>query len=83
MGEMERSPLDGKRIVVTRAARESEALSRQLSVLGAIPIVVPLVAFADPDDFITPEPGRVQEKASLPLEHSVAKSARWQRTLFA
>jgi uroporphyrinogen III methyltransferase/synthase len=51
VGEMERSPLDGKRIVVTRAARESEALSRQLSVLGAIPIVVPLVAFADPDDF--------------------------------
>ena len=51
MAETVQSPLAGKRIVITRAAVQSEALSKELSALGAIPVVVPLVAFADPEDF--------------------------------
>jgi uroporphyrinogen-III synthase len=48
---MERSSLAGKRIVITRAAPQSEALSKTLLALGAIPTILPLVGFADPDDF--------------------------------
>jgi uroporphyrinogen III methyltransferase/synthase len=44
------SALVGKRIVITRAAAQSEALARELSGRGAIPIVVPLVSFAEPED---------------------------------
>lgn len=51
MAETLASPLKGKRIVITRAALQSEALSEQLSALGAIPVLLPLVAFADPEDF--------------------------------
>jgi uroporphyrinogen III methyltransferase / synthase len=43
--------LAGKRIVITRSAAQSEVLARELSARGAIPVVVPLVAFADPEDF--------------------------------
>jgi uroporphyrinogen-III synthase len=43
--------LAGKRIVITRSAAQSELLGRELSARGAIPVVVPLVAFADPEDF--------------------------------
>ena len=51
MAEASQSVLSGKRIVITRAAVQSEALARELSARGAIPVVVPLVAFADPEDF--------------------------------
>lgn len=51
MAETFASPLKGKRIVITRAALQSEALANQLSALGAIPMLLPLVAFADPEDF--------------------------------
>lgn len=51
MAEASPSALAGKRIVITRAAVQSEALARELSARGAIPVVVPLVAFADPEDF--------------------------------
>ena len=51
MSETLISPLRGKRIVITRAAQQSETLATQLSALGAIPVVVPLVAFAEPEDF--------------------------------
>jgi len=43
--------LDGKRIVITRSAAQSEVLARELSARGAIPVVLPLVSFADPEDF--------------------------------
>jgi uroporphyrinogen III methyltransferase / synthase len=43
--------LAGKRIVITRAAEQSEAIARELSARGAIPVVLPLVAFAAPEDF--------------------------------
>lgn len=52
MAELERSSLEGKRIVITRAAIQSETLSKQLSALGAIPVILPLVAFADPESFV-------------------------------
>ena len=45
------STLAGKRIVITRSAAQSEVLARVLSERGAIPVVLPLVAFADPQDF--------------------------------
>jgi uroporphyrinogen III methyltransferase/synthase len=43
--------LVGKRIVITRAAMQSEALARELRERGAIPAVLPLVSFAEPKDF--------------------------------
>jgi len=43
--------LAGKQIIITRAAAQSEALARELSARGAIPVVLPLVSFADPEDF--------------------------------
>jgi len=43
--------LAGKRIVITRSAAQSEAIARELTALGAIPVVLPLVSFAEPEDF--------------------------------
>ncbi len=51
MAETLASPLKGKRIVITRAAAQSEVLSNELSGKGAIPVSLPLVEFADPEDF--------------------------------
>ena len=50
MGEASSTGLAGKRIVITRAAAQSEALARELIVRGAIPVVLPLVSFAEPQD---------------------------------
>jgi len=44
------SALAGKRIVITRSAAQSEAMAHDLSARGAIPVVLPLVSFADPED---------------------------------
>jgi uroporphyrinogen-III synthase len=46
-----RSPLAGKRIVITRAALQSSELFEKLSGSGAIPILLPLVSFAAPEDY--------------------------------
>jgi uroporphyrinogen III methyltransferase/synthase len=46
------SSLAGKRIVITRAATQSEALAQELSARGAFPVVLPLVSFAEPEDFV-------------------------------
>jgi uroporphyrinogen III methyltransferase/synthase len=43
--------LAGKRIVITRAAAQSEELARELRERSAIPTVLPLVSFAEPKDF--------------------------------
>jgi uroporphyrinogen III methyltransferase/synthase len=43
--------LAGKRIVITRSAAQSEAIARELTARGAIPAVLPLVSFAEPEDF--------------------------------
>ena len=37
--------------MITRAAGQSEALARELTVRGAILVVLPLVSFAEPEDF--------------------------------
>src|SRR5713226_424859 len=42
------SSLVGKRIMITRSALQSEELARKLSAHGAIPVVLPLVSFAEP-----------------------------------
>ncbi|HKV64712.1 MAG TPA: uroporphyrinogen-III synthase [Candidatus Acidoferrum sp.] len=51
MGEGTPKSLTGKRIVITRAAAQSEAIARELTVRGAIPVMLPLVAFGEPEDF--------------------------------
>jgi len=51
VAEIARSSLAGKRIVITRAAPQSEALAKVLAGLGAIPLVLPLVEFGEPEDF--------------------------------
>ena len=38
-------------MVITRMAAQSEDLARELSARGATPVVLPLVSFAEPDDF--------------------------------
>jgi len=45
------SALAGRRIVITRSAAQSEAMARDLSARGAIPVVLPLVSFANPEDY--------------------------------
>ncbi|HEV7512817.1 MAG TPA: uroporphyrinogen-III synthase [Candidatus Acidoferrum sp.] len=43
--------LYGKRVVITRAARQSVELVENLAKLGALPILLPLVAFSAPEDY--------------------------------
>jgi uroporphyrinogen III methyltransferase / synthase len=45
------SALAGKRVVITRAARQSVELVEKLEQLGAMPILLPLVAFSAPEDY--------------------------------
>ncbi len=42
--------LEGKRILITRAAEQSETIVDVLNENGAIPVLVPMVSFAPPDD---------------------------------
>lgn len=42
--------LKGKRILITRAAEQSETIVDALNESGAIPVLVPMVSFAPPDD---------------------------------
>ena len=51
MAKASANALSGKRIVVTRSAAQSEAIARELTARGAIPVVLPLVSFAAPEDF--------------------------------
>jgi uroporphyrinogen-III synthase len=50
VGEEKSSSLRGKRVVVTRAAEQSESLAQALRQKGALPVLMPMVAFAPPDD---------------------------------
>jgi uroporphyrinogen-III synthase len=45
------SPLAGKRVVITRAASQSSELFEKLAKRGAVPILLPLVSFAAPEDY--------------------------------
>ena len=51
MAEAAGSPLARKRIVITRAALQSSELVEKLTAAGAIPILIPLISFAPPQDF--------------------------------
>jgi len=42
--------LRGRRVVVTRAKEQSESLVQALQAQGAIPVLLPMVAFGPPDD---------------------------------
>jgi len=50
VGEQASNALKGKRVVVTRAAEQSEQLVKELKDRGAVPVLLPMVAFAPPDD---------------------------------
>ncbi len=50
MGEESANALKGKRVAVTRAAEQCGALAQALRERGAVPVVVPMVAFGLPDD---------------------------------
>lgn len=50
MPETSPSSLAGKRIVITRALLQSEALMQELAARGAIPGLLPLIAFGEPED---------------------------------
>jgi uroporphyrinogen-III synthase len=69
VAETASNSLVGKRIVITRAAAQSEAIGRELSARGAIPVMLPLVAFADPDDF-------------APLDAAIAQIEQFDWTIF-
>jgi uroporphyrinogen-III synthase len=49
--ELGSNPLQGRRVVVTRALEQSEALAGALRDAGAEPVLLPMVKFAQPDDF--------------------------------
>ena len=57
MPEARASSLAGKRIVITRAAVQSSEILEELYAQGASPIIFPLVAFAEPQDFSTLDAG--------------------------
>ncbi|HXR33210.1 MAG TPA: uroporphyrinogen-III synthase [Verrucomicrobiae bacterium] len=50
MAESSANALFGKRIVITRAAEQSQSLLAALRERGALPILLPMIAFAPPDD---------------------------------
>jgi uroporphyrinogen-III synthase len=50
VGENATNALKGKRVVVTRAVEQSESLVKSLRDAGAVPVVLPMVAFGAPDD---------------------------------
>lgn len=49
MGDESGKFLRGKRVVVTRATEQSEALVEALKERGAVPVLMPMVAFAPPE----------------------------------
>ena len=51
MADASKSPLAGKRVVVTRAIEQTSDLSARLRAHGAIPISLPLVSFAPPASY--------------------------------
>jgi uroporphyrinogen III methyltransferase / synthase len=51
VAKTETSPLFAKRVVITRAPRQSVELIEKLIALGAAPESLPLVAFAAPEDY--------------------------------
>jgi len=69
VSETSSSPLAGKRVVITRSATQSEAIAKELSARRAIPVMLPLVAFADPEDF-------------APLDSAIAQMEQFDWIIF-
>jgi uroporphyrinogen III methyltransferase / synthase len=51
VADLTASTLAGKRVVVTRAALQSSELFEQLRSRGAVPVLLPLVSIAPPEDY--------------------------------
>lgn len=51
MAELAPSSLAGKRVVITRSALLCEALAKEFTARGALPVAAPLITFAVPEDF--------------------------------
>jgi uroporphyrinogen III methyltransferase / synthase len=51
VAELRASPLAGKRVVITRAALQSSELYDRLKGCGAVPVLLPLIEFAPPQDY--------------------------------
>src|SRR6202022_72167 len=69
MSEAAPSPLAGKRIVVTRAEEQSDSLLKALAGKGAVPLLLPLLEFAAPED-------------AFPLNNAVANFAQFDWVIF-
>lgn len=61
--------LAGKRVVITRAAEQSAELARQLALRGAVPLILPLVSFAAPED-------------CAPLESAISRLTQFDWVIF-
>jgi uroporphyrinogen III methyltransferase / synthase len=51
VGDLDANALRGKRVLVTRALEQSDDVVQALREAGAVPVVLPMVKFAPPDDF--------------------------------
>jgi uroporphyrinogen III methyltransferase/synthase len=60
VAETAASPLSGKRVVITRAVAQSSELFETLRAGGALPVSLPLISFAPPQDF-TPVDAALQQ----------------------
>jgi uroporphyrinogen-III synthase len=69
VGDLNLSPLAGKRVVVTRAAEQSEELVQELIARGAIPVLLPLLSFAAPED-------------AAPMDEALAELAEFDWVIF-
>ncbi|HXJ11269.1 MAG TPA: uroporphyrinogen-III synthase [Candidatus Limnocylindrales bacterium] len=69
MAEKNHKSMAGKRVVVTRALEQSQSLVDALRAAGAEPVLLPLVAFAPPDD-------------SVELDSCLRNSARFDWVFF-
>jgi uroporphyrinogen-III synthase len=69
VGDLNLSPLAGKRVVVTRAAEQSGELVQELIARGTIPVLLPLLSFAAPED-------------AAPMDEALAELAEFDWVIF-
>ena len=89
MVDANRSTLAGKRVVITRAALQSSDLYEKLTASGAIPVLLPLVSFAPPDDYAPLDKALLQWKqfdwvlftSAYAVQAVVVRAARFGRNL--
>jgi uroporphyrinogen-III synthase len=91
LAEASASPLAGKRIVITRAALQTSELFDKLSGSGAIPILLPLISFAAPDNYAPLDAALSRWKqfdwvmftSAFAVQAVVARATRLRRNLTA